>query len=75
MAILTTNNPGLVDLIKKYKFGYYIDEITTQKIKQAINFIVENQLWNNITNEIKYELSWDKHKNLFLNAIKDLSIS
>lgn len=72
MAILTTNNPGLVDLIEKYKIGYYIDEITPNKIKHAINFIVRNQLWNNITNELKYELSWDKNKYLFISSIKDL---
>ncbi len=74
MAVITTNNPPLVDLIDKYRFGVYLENITKDSIKWAINEIIEKQLWNNITEDVKKELSWEKIKPIFIKKIKEIQL-
>jgi glycosyltransferase involved in cell wall biosynthesis len=72
MAILTTNNPPLVELIDNYEIGVYVDNITELKIKEALEKIISQKLWLNITENIKKELSWNNIENLFVSHIKSL---
>lgn len=72
MTVLTTNNPPLVDLIQKYKIGAYVNEVTTEEIKIALEKIISGKLWLNIREDIKRELSWENLEKTFTNEIKKL---
>lgn len=72
MAILTTNNPPLVDLIQKYNIGVYVNEITTEEVKSALEKIISEKLWLNISEDIKRKFSWENLEITFVNEIKRL---
>lgn len=70
MAILTTNNPGLVEIIDKYNFGDYVSKTETKSIKIALKNILENKLYNNITQQVLEEFSWENIESKFLEIVK-----
>ncbi|MCR4417186.1 MAG: glycosyltransferase [Ignavibacteria bacterium] len=72
LAIITSNNPPLVELIDNYKVGCYIKEISKENLISAINTIINNKLWNNITEDVKKTFSWETLEPEFIDTIKNL---
>ena len=59
LAVIANDYPGLIDVIDKHKIGCCIKNVDSVSLKDAINKIIDNEYFNNITNEIKERFSWE----------------
>lgn len=72
LAVITTNNPPLTRVIDKYRFGVYIEYISEDSLKYALNTIIINKMWENISPEVKYKFSWNSIESDFTHIVTDV---
>jgi glycosyltransferase involved in cell wall biosynthesis len=68
LAILTTANPGLVELIELHQIGAYIRQLRQTDISAAIGRIRESRLYDNVTDEVRQLYCWESAAPTFLSA-------
>jgi glycosyltransferase involved in cell wall biosynthesis len=73
MAVITTDNPGFKERLDRYKIGICLRDITAESIKNAIQEIVEQKYYDNITEEIKRQFSWEAIESNFLTLLDETS--
>lgn len=70
LAILCTANPPIVREVEKYKFGECIDIVDAKNLSRAIRIIINDEMWNRITEEVVLEHSWQKIEKNFIKIIE-----
>jgi len=76
LAVISYRYPGLIDLIEGNKIGVCISEINSEELKSAINTIVSNNYFANITYNLRENFTWEiqeeRYLSIFSKNISDL---
>ena len=70
VAIVTNNYPGLKKIVENNNIGVCIEEINAEKLHSSITKIINEKLYNNITDELRVSYSWETQEDNFLSLFK-----
>jgi glycosyltransferase involved in cell wall biosynthesis len=66
VAIISNDYPGLISLVQNNKIGVCVNKINEEQLESAIRKIQKEQLYNNITDELRFNYSWNTQEDNFL---------
>ena len=72
LPVISNNYPGLVDVIEKNRIGVCVAEVTAESISKAIDSILSEEMFRNITDELKKKFSWEAQENLYCSIFAEV---
>lgn len=66
MPVIANAYPGLVGVLEKRKVGACIDEVSLPAIREALDKITEEKRWENITDDLRSQYSWESQEKNYL---------
>jgi hypothetical protein len=66
MMVIANDYPGLRKVIEQGQLGACVEDITPASFRFAVERIVLEKRWNNITNEIRRRYSWEQQEKILL---------
>lgn len=66
MIVIANDYPGLRKVIEQGQLGACVEDITPASFRFAVERIVLEKRWNNITNEIRRRYSWEQQEKILL---------
>jgi glycosyltransferase involved in cell wall biosynthesis len=68
MPVITNDYPGLLEVIEENKVGACIPEVNAQELRKAIDVIVAEKRWDNITEQVRTRYTWEAQEQEYLKA-------
>lgn len=59
MAVIANDYPGLRKVLEDERLGACVSEVTPASMAEAVERIVSEQRWDNITDEVRQRYSWE----------------
>ena len=72
LSVIANNYPGLNAVLEGNKVGACIEDIESKCFRKALDRIVEERLWQNISDELRYKYSWDHQTKSYTQWIDQL---
>jgi glycosyltransferase involved in cell wall biosynthesis len=69
MAVIANDYPGLRKVLEDERLGACVSEVTPASIAEAVERIVSEQRWNQITDEVRQRYSWEAQEGKLLAAV------
>ena len=66
MPVIANDYPGLRKVIEHWRLGACVEDITPALFRQAVERIVLEKRWHNITDEIRRKYSWERQEEILL---------
>jgi glycosyltransferase involved in cell wall biosynthesis len=70
VAVIANNYPGLHKVLEDGKIGACVEEVDLKNFKQALKTIVDQQRWENITDEVRQCYSWEAQNPKYLELFR-----
>jgi glycosyltransferase involved in cell wall biosynthesis len=69
LPVITNRYPGLVNVIENNRVGACIEEVNGNELRKAVEEIVDERLWNNITQDLRRRYCWERQEADYLRVI------
>jgi glycosyltransferase involved in cell wall biosynthesis len=69
MAVIANDYPGLRKVLEVERLGACVSEVTPASMAEAVERIVSEQRWNQITDEVRQRYSWEAQEGKLLAAV------
>lgn len=66
MPVIANRYPGLVSVIEKNRVGVCVDTVDGTSLGRAIDTIVRERMWENITPDLRRRYSWERQEAEYL---------
>lgn len=71
LTLITTDNPGLKEIIDEHKIGQYVTEVTAKDISRAVHTIIDQNLMRNIDSTLQKKYCWENIEKNFLSIFEN----
>ncbi len=66
LPLISNDYPGLKDVIEKNNVGVCLSDVTPENIRDAVRYIIDNNIFANINEKVRKRYSWENQEQGYL---------